>query len=185
MVPDNRTFSPTSLENYAKCPQQFLLGELLRVRGIEEPERTFRIDDIRRGNLFHRIYQRFHEDWKGAGPAALAPDAQARMRAVAEEECDAAAARGETGYAAMWAADRIEVIEDCLRWLEVERDDPATRALVLGACEARFGRRHAGEGKSALSRDEPVEIDLGGRTLRLTGRIDRITWDQSLRFASA
>jgi RecB family exonuclease len=178
MVPESRTFSPTSLENYAKCPQQFLLGELLRVRGIEEPERTFRIDDIRRGNLFHRIFARFHEAWKGPGPAALASGAPARMRAIAEEECDAAAARGETGYPAMWAADRIEVIEDCLRWLEVERDDPATRLLAMGACEARFGRRHAGEARSALSRNEPVEIDLGGRTLRLTGRIDRITWDQ-------
>ena len=75
MVPADRTFSPTSLENYAKCPQQFLLGELLRVRGIEEPERTFRIDDIRRGSLFHRIYERFHAEWNGPGPASLAPEA--------------------------------------------------------------------------------------------------------------
>ncbi|MGO9977402.1 MAG: PD-(D/E)XK nuclease family protein [Solirubrobacteraceae bacterium] len=178
MVPADRTFSPTAFENYAKCPQQFLLGELLRVRGVDEPERTFRIDAIRRGSLFHRIYERFHAEWDGPGPASVAPGAQGRMRAIAEEECDAAAARGETGYPAMWAADRIEVIEDCLRWLEVEREDPDTRLLPLGACEARFGRRHAGEQIGSLSRDQPVEIDLGGRTLRLTGRIDRITWDQ-------
>lgn len=178
MVPADRTFSPTAFESYAKCPQQFLMGEVLRVRGVQEPERTFRIDDIRRGTLFHRIYERFHAEWEGQGPASLAPGAEARMRAIAEEECDAAAARGETGYAAMWAADRIEVVEDCLRWLEVERDDPTTRVLPLGACEARFGRRHAGEQIGSLSRDQPLEIDLGGRTLRLTGRIDRITWDR-------
>ena len=99
------------------------------------------------------------------------------MRAIAEEECDAAAARGETGYPAMWAADRIEVIEDCLRWLGVERDDPTIRQLPLGACEARFGPRYPGEEVGTLSRDEPIEIDLGGRALRLAGRIDRITWD--------
>jgi len=79
----------------------------------------------------------------------------------------------------MWAADRIEVIEGCLRWLEVERDDAHTRLLPLGACEARFGRRHAGEQTGSLSRDQPVEIDLGGPTLRLTGRIDRIARDQT------
>ena len=178
MVPAERTFSPTAFENYAKCPQQFLMGELLRVRGVDEPERTFRIDDIRRGNLFHRIYERFHAEWDGPGPATFGPGAEGRMRAIAEEECDGAAARGETGYALMWAADRIEVIEDCLEWLEVERADPTTRLLPLGACEARFGRRHAGEQAGSLSRDEPVEVDLGGRILRLTGRIDRITWDQ-------
>ena len=177
LVPAERVFSPSSLESYAKCPQQFLLGSVLRVRGVEEPERTVRIDDIRRGNLFHRILQRFHGEWTGPGVASADPDAEQRMRAIAEEECDAAAARGETGYPAMWAADRIEVIEDCLRWLGCERADPTLRQLPLGACEARFGPRYPGEEVGALSRDEPIEIDLGGRVLRLAGRIDRITWD--------
>jgi RecB family exonuclease len=177
LVPADRVFSPTSLETYAKCPQQFLLGDVLRVRGVEEPERTVRIDDIRRGNLFHRIFQRFHSEWQGSGVASVAPDAELRMRTIAEEECAAAAARGETGYPAMWAADQIEVIEDCLRWLAIERDDPTIRQLPLGACEARFGRRNPGEQSGTLSRDEPIEIDIGALTLRLAGRIDRITWD--------
>jgi hypothetical protein len=100
------------------------------------------------------------------------------MRSIAEEESNAAEQRGETGYPAMWAADRIEVIEDCLRWLEVEREDPRIRELTNGACEARFGRRHPGEQDGSLSRDEPIEISLpSGSVLRLSGRIDRITWD--------
>src|SRR5919108_710245 len=90
------------------------------------------------------------------------PNGTARMRAIAEQECDAAEARGETGYPAMWVADRLEVIEDCLQWLEVERAAPQTTALSLGACEARFGRRHPGEQTSTLSRDEPVAIELAG-----------------------
>jgi hypothetical protein len=51
------------------------------------------------------------------------------------------------------------------------------RQLPLGACEARFGPMYPGEEAGTLSRDEPIEIDLGGRTLRLAGRIDRITGD--------
>jgi ATP-dependent helicase/DNAse subunit B len=99
------------------------------------------------------------------------------MRRIAEQECAAAEARGETGYPAMWAADRLEVIEDCLRWLEAEREDPRTRALPHGACEARFGARHPGEEVGELSRDDPIEIALPtGDVLRLSGRIDRIAW---------
>ena len=177
LVPPERVLSPTALENYAACPQRFLMGDVLRVRSVEEPERTVRIDNMRRGNLFHRILQRFEGDWDGEGPAALAPDAADRMRTIAWEECDHAEQRGETGYPAMWRADRLEVIEDCLEWLRREREDPLTRALPLVRCEARFGRRHPGEADDELSRDEPIEIELGNHRLLASGRIDRLNWD--------
>jgi ATP-dependent helicase/nuclease subunit B len=177
LVPHDRVLSPTALENYAACPQRFLMGDVLRIRSVEEPERTFRIDNMRRGSLFHRILQRFDGDWNGEGPAALAPGAAERMRTIAREECDRAEERGETGYPAMWRADRLEVIEDCLRWLEVERQDPLTRALPLVKCEARFGRRHPGEADDELSRDQPIAIELGDRKLLVSGRIDRLNWD--------
>jgi hypothetical protein len=75
LVGDGRTYSPSSLEGYATCPQKFLMGDLLRIRSVEEPERTFRIDGLRRGSLFHRILERFHGEWKGSGSASLAKDA--------------------------------------------------------------------------------------------------------------
>ena len=183
LVRTDRVYSPSSLEGYAVCPQQFLMGDLLRIKAVEEPEQVFQIDPLRRGNLFHRIFERFWKEWKGAGPAALAPNAAGRLREIANEECDAAERRGETGYPAMWAAERLEVIDDCLRWLETERQDPATVALPNVATEARFGRRYFAEQKGSLSRDEPIEIDLNRRVLRLAGRIDRIDWsDDKTRF---
>src|SRR5205807_6155956 len=120
LVPADRTYAPTALQTYAECPQRFLMSDLLRVKKVEEPERTVRIDNRSRGSLFHRIFQRFYAEWSGAGSPALAPDAEQRMRAIAEGECEAARARGETGYPAMWVADRLAVIEDCLQWLEAE-----------------------------------------------------------------
>jgi RecB family exonuclease len=182
LIGSDRTYSPSGLESYAICPQRFLMGDVLRIRSVEEPERTFRIDALRRGNLIHRILERFHREWTGPGPAALAKGAAARMRQIAEEECDAAEKRGETGYPAMWAADRLAVMEDCLRWPEIEREDPTIGSLPNGACEARFGQRHPGEQRGELSRDEPIDIHLpGGARLRLAGRIDRITWDDAKR----
>jgi ATP-dependent helicase/nuclease subunit B len=179
LVPRSRVFSPTALESYAVCPQRFLMSNVLRIRAVPEPERSFRIDALRRGNLFHRILERFHDEWQGGGSAALASEAGERMRSIAEAECDAARARGETGYPAMWAIDRLAVIDDCLRWLELESEDPRTVTLPMGACEARFGPRYSGEQVGALSRDEPIEIVLDGRKLSLSGRIDRITWDRA------
>jgi RecB family exonuclease len=178
LVGSRRMFSPTSLERYASCPQTFLMADLLRIRKVEEPERTVRIDNLRRGSLFHRIFQRFHQEWTGPGPAAPSPDAQRRMRTIAQEECDAAQARGETGYPAMWAADRLEVVEDCLRWLEIEQQDPLTVRLPLAASEARFGPPNPWDQPGTLSMDEPIEITAGGRTLSVAGRIDRINWDR-------
>lgn len=174
----DRVFSPTALENYARCPQQFLMGDVLRIRALEEPERTVQIDALRRGSLFHRIFERFHGEWSGPGSASLAPGAWERMRTIAEEECNLAEARGETGYRAMWVADRLTVLEDCLRWLEVEQGDPLTRALPISATEARFGQRYFGEAVGALSQDQPIELALGEHVLRLAGRIDRIDSDQ-------
>jgi ATP-dependent helicase/nuclease subunit B len=178
LIPASRVFSPTAFESYAVCPQRFLMSHVLRVSAVQEPERSFRIDLLRRGTLVHRILERFHDDWSGGGSAALAAEAGERMRSIAEVEC-AAQARGETGYPAMWAIDRLEVIDDCLRWLELEREDPRTAMLPVGACEARFGSRHSGEQAGELSRDEPIEILLGDRKLSLSGRIDRITWDRA------
>jgi ATP-dependent helicase/DNAse subunit B len=179
LIGENRVFSPTSLERYAKCPQSFLMGELLRIRKVEEPERTVTIDHLRRGNLFHRIFQRFHQEAPGQQPAALAPDAERRMRTIAGQECDAAEARGETGYPAMWTAERLAVIEDCLRWLELEQDDPLTALLPFGVTEARFGPPNPWDRPGELSLDEPVEIPLAARMLAVAGRIDRVNWDEN------
>jgi RecB family exonuclease len=179
LVGPDRVYSPTSLEGYAKCPQQFLMGNLLRIRKVDDPERTVRMDSLHKGSLFHVIFERFYAEWEGNGSAALSADASTRMRKIAIEECDRARDRGETGYPAMWEADRLEVIEDCLAWLDVEKSDARSVQLPLAACEARFGPARAGEPTVALAQDEPVELRLNGRTLLFQGRIDRVSWDRN------
>jgi RecB family exonuclease len=177
LMPADAPMSATSLEGYARCPQRFMLEVLLRVKAVEEPEQVVRIDALSRGSVIHRIFERFYDEWKGKGPAPLARGAEQRMRRIAGEECDAARDRGETGYPAMWEADRVELIEDCVEWLEHEREDEFTRTLPLVAVEARFGQRRAGEKPGSLSQSEPIEIKLPSGALRLNGRIDRINWD--------
>ena len=177
LMPADQPLSATSLEGYATCPARFMLERLLRVKAVEEPEQVVRIDALSRGSVIHRILERFYDEWNGKEPAPLAPEAEKRMRAIAGEECDAARDRGETGYPAMWEADRVELIEDCVRWLEHERHDELTRALPLVTVEARFGQRMTGEKQGSLSQTDPIEIELPSGTLHLHGRIDRVNWD--------
>lgn len=181
LMPAEAPLSPTSLEGYATCPQRFMLQRLLGIRAVEEPEHVVRIDALSRGSVIHRIFERFYDEWEGHGPAPMAPEAERRMRAIAGEECDAARDRGETGYPAMWEADRVELIEDCVAWMRHERDLEVTNALPLVAVEARFGERMAGEKQGSLSQTEPIEIELASGTLRLHGRIDRVNWDPQRR----
>jgi ATP-dependent helicase/nuclease subunit B len=178
LLPPDAPMSATVLETYARCPQRFMLESLLRVREVSEPERVVRIDAMARGSVIHRIFERFYDEWDGTGPAPLAADAERRIRAIAGQECDAARDRGETGYPAMWEADRVELIEDCVRWLQDERELEVTRSLPLVAVEARFGQRMSGEKRGSLSMDDPVEIALASGVLRLRGRIDRVNWNQ-------
>jgi RecB family exonuclease len=177
LMPADAPLSATALEGYARCPQRFMLEGLLRVRAVEEPEQVVRIDALSRGSVIHRIFERFYDEWTGKGPAPLAREAEQRMRRIAGEECDAARDRGETGYRAMWEADRVELIEDCVRWMQLEQQDELTRALPLVAVEARFGRQWTCEKQGSLSQTQPIEIELPSGTLRLHGRIDRVNWD--------
>lgn len=178
-VPPERPFSPSALEDYARCPQLYLMRYVLRVRDVVEPERIVQLDALNRGSLVHRILERFEGEWQRPGPAAVDSNAAGRMRAIAEEECRRAEAHGETGYPALWGADRAELIDDCLEWLEKEQQDPMTFRLPNVACEVRFGPPRPGEVTDGLSRDDPIEIPVGGRTLRLSGRMDRLNWDQA------
>jgi RecB family exonuclease len=177
LMPADSPISATSLQSYATCPQRFMLEKLLRIRSVAEPDQVVRIDALNRGSLVHRIFERFYEEWAGSGPAPNAPDAERRMRTIAAEECDNARDRGETGYPAIWEADRVELIEDCIVWMREEAADVLTRQLTLVAVEARFGQQRAGEKAGSLSQSEPIKIDLPSGPLRLHGRIDRVNWN--------
>ena len=48
---DERQLSPSALETYGACPQRFLLGNVLRLSKIEEPESVITISPLTKGTL--------------------------------------------------------------------------------------------------------------------------------------
>ncbi|HWQ24381.1 MAG TPA: PD-(D/E)XK nuclease family protein [Gaiellaceae bacterium] len=170
-----RAFSATSLETYGNCPYRYLLGEIFRLSPFEEPERIQRIDPLTRGSLAHSVLERFVASLDA--PLAPAPaDAHRKaLLAILEEELAAVEARGLTGAPLLWRADRQEIVDDLLAWLDLQLGTPSpySRSEV----EVAFGTRFAGERRSALARDEPLEIELRSRSFRLAGKIDRLDFE--------
>jgi RecB family exonuclease len=171
--------SPSSLETYALCPLQLFFGKLLGLRAVEEPEEIETISPMDRGSLVHKVLERFLvECGDSAPPSEARRDAQlGRLEEIALEECDAAEARGETGYPLLWRYERQAIVDDLRRWYDQEVADPEAGRFDHGAFELRFGPARHEPDTSPLSTDEPLRIRAGERELLLQGRIDRVNWN--------
>jgi len=162
--------SPTSLETYATCPRRWFFSHALRLRSRERPEEIERIDGRERGTLAHRVLERFFDeviaDGSAPPPGQRWSDAsRARLRAIGDEECDAAEARGITGHPRWWAHDRDEIHRVLQRTLTGDEEQRARFGTAPIAVELTFGR----QGKP------PLLVDLGdGRSLQLAGQADRV-----------
>lgn len=155
--------SASRLELWAACPFRFLLASVLGVERPEEPEERWVLDPLDRGNLVHRILQRFAEEVLLAVHARPALDQRARLRTIAAEELDREERLGAPGAALLWRAERRRIVLDLDEWLAREAVRP--EALAPRSAEVAFGPPLGGP---------PVRLDTGGRVLPLLGRIDRV-----------
>jgi ATP-dependent helicase/nuclease subunit B len=162
--------SPTSIETYATCPRKWFFTHALELRSHDRPEEIERIDGRERGTLAHAVLERFFAEVIAAG-SAPAPGARwsaaarARLRAICDEECDAAEARGITGHPRWWAHDRDEIHRVLQRTLDGDEEQRRRFGTAPVAVELTFGRQGL----------PPLAVDLGdGRSVQLSGQADRV-----------
>lgn len=162
--------SPTSIETYATCPRKWFFTHALQLKASDRPEDIERIDGRARGTLAHLVLERFFGEVvaEGSAPAPgqrWSPSARARLRAICDEECDDAEARGITGHPRWWAHDRDEIHRVLQRTLTGDEEQRARYGTAPIAVELTFGRNGA----------PPLVVDLGdGRSLQLSGQADRV-----------
>jgi hypothetical protein len=159
-------WTPSQLEDYARCPYRLFLGLGLRLPGREAA--GVDIEPRDEGNLLHAALERWvaarvaRGAWPPKGGAADRDEALA----VAEEIFGTFEAAGKTGDPAVWAARRQAVRSRLVRWVEAEARD--ADGLVPRLLEHRFG----GKGGSP-----PLRFGEGEGAVAVRGRIDRVDAD--------
>jgi ATP-dependent helicase/nuclease subunit B len=166
--------SASRLAVFARCGFQYLLECVLRLEPVEEPEERRRLDPLERGLAFHGVAERFLRERRDGGELPVRDTAaqRGRIEEIADEELDLLVEKSPPRFTALWEKERARFKGAMRDWLRREADSahratPAHFELGFGlAYEKAPGEPHL---------DEPLAIDLGdGRTLRVSGKIDRI-----------
>jgi ATP-dependent helicase/nuclease subunit B len=166
--------SASRLATYARCGFLYLLQNVLRLSPVLEPEERRRIDPLERGDLFHRVAERYLRELRDRGllPVRDTEAARARLAEMAEEALEGLVAGSPPRFTLLWQREKRRFHETVRGWLAREaafaaRSTPAHFELSFGLGQGR--------GEEEPHDPEPLEIDLGdGRSLRVSGRIDRI-----------
>ena len=161
-----RTYSVTELETYAKCPFQYFTSKILGLDAKDEEE-TEGLSSLEKGVLVHEILFRFYEN-RREQPAISQYD-EADYEAAKQQLSDVI----DEMMGNVTSEDLFREVDKTLlrvtlnQWLAEEREYNVT--TIPRYFEVSVGRRQ-GMTDSVLSDPEPVRIG----DVRLNAKIDRI-----------
>jgi ATP-dependent helicase/nuclease subunit B len=170
-----RSYSPTALQNYAKCPYRLFLQTIHGLAPREIPEAIDQLDPLQRGSLIHEVqfnlFARLREDgFLPVRPSNL-PQAQQRLDAVIAE----VAARYKDDLAPaidrVWEDGVAAIRADLREWLRRASEDDS--GYVPWRFELSFGLEHPPERRQVDPQSTPgaVGLDCG---IQLRGSIDLV-----------
>jgi RecB family exonuclease len=166
--------SASRLATYSRCGFLYLLQYVLRLEPALEPEERRRLEPLERGDLFHKVAERFLRERRDRGVLPVRDDdvTRARLLELAEEALAGHVAGSPPRFTLLWDRERARFRDTLLAWLG--REAAAAGKSTPAHFEVGFGpapERAPGEPHLA----EPLTLELGdGRTLRVSGKIDRI-----------
>jgi ATP-dependent helicase/DNAse subunit B len=171
-------WSADQLERYGRCPHQFFLQRVLKLRVPDEV--GLEIDRRSRGIRLHDLLVSLHTKvnrhlGRAAAPAEVP---QAQFQAWIDELIAAIGEREEHPHAEAMAEIDRRLLR---RWLDGYYDQHAKYDATYEGCDAPGRPRHfevsfglpvrAGD---ETSTPEALELKVGDDKIRITGRIDRI-----------
>jgi RecB family exonuclease len=170
-----RSFSPTALQNYAKCPYRFFLHAVHGLSPREVPEAIDELDPLQRGSLIHDVqfltFARLRKD--GLLPVRPGNLDQARRRLDHVLAEVAARYRDDLAPAIdrVWEDGVAAIRADLREWLRKASEDDS--GYVPWRFELSFGLEHRSERRQADPHSVPgaVDLDCG---IQLRGSIDLI-----------
>jgi hypothetical protein len=179
---DRPILSPTSLETWATCPFSHLLGHVLGIAALEQPEERWTISPLEKGALVHRILDRFIRtvQEQGGVPAPnepWRPEHRALLHQLAQQDFADDEARGVTGKALLWELEQEAIRSDLDAFLEADAALRARFGVTPHRVEVGFGLPRPSNSGPVLP---PAERQVPGvGTLRFRGLVDRLDLDPS------
>ena len=145
--------SASRLATYARCGFLYLLQNVLRLQPAPEPEERRRIDPLERGDLFHKVAERYLRELRdrGALPVGDTEAARARLAEMAEEALEGLVAGSPPRFTLLWQREKRRFHETVQGWLV--REAALRRAVDAGPLRAQLRpRQGAGRGGAARPR---------------------------------
>jgi ATP-dependent helicase/nuclease subunit B len=162
-----RAWSPSALQQYARCPYRFALHGIFELRPAERPVAIQRMDPATRGQIFHEVQFELLSEIKTIGPLTLDAVLE-RFDTVLQT----VAARWEADLAPaiprIWESEVQFLRADLRGWLQHRAANEPDWAPEFH--ELSFGLKDPA-GRDPRSRKDPVELDGG---FRLRGSIDLV-----------
>jgi ATP-dependent helicase/DNAse subunit B len=181
----DHSWSSSQFETYAACPYKFFLENVLGLTPLGDL--TLETDFARRGSLLHHVLATFHRKYGDAATewSALSRDGtrfdteikqalQAAIEAMPREGIEAALLELDRRQIDKWTDRYREQHEKYdIAWTKSANIDEPPRPTHF---ELRFGRKHPREKgyEDPYSLDKAFELPIGGETVNIVGRIDRI-----------
>ena len=166
--PGGSSISPTALETWAACPYRYFLTHVLRLSALDTPEEIFSISALDRGELIHKILERFINESVQGGylPAPgepWSPGDHDRLMRIADRCFQDAETRGVTGKRLLWNLAKAEIRSDIETFLEKDTDLREASGAAGVQVETRFGFD-----------GDPIQVVDPHTGIRFRGMIDRI-----------
>jgi RecB family exonuclease len=170
-----RSFSPTALQNYAKCPYRFFLHAIHGLAPREVPEAIDELDPLQRGSLIHDVQFLSFARLQKEGLLPVRPDNLDQARRRLDDVLAEVAARYREDLAPaigrVWDDGVAAIRADLREWLRKASEDDS--GYVPWRFELSFGLEHRSERRQADPHSVPgaVNLDCG---IQLRGSIDLI-----------
>jgi RecB family exonuclease len=171
----SRSYSPTALQNYAKCPYRFFLHAVQGLAAREIPEAIDQLDPLQRGSLIHdiqfQLFSRLRQD-------GLIPVRPANLH-LAQGRLDEIIAQVAVRYRddlapaidRVWQDGVAAIRADLREWLRRTCEDDS--GFAPWRFEMSFGLEHRSDQRQADPQSvlNAVDLDCG---IRLRGSIDLV-----------
>jgi ATP-dependent helicase/nuclease subunit B len=168
----NRSYSPSSLQQFAACPYRFFIQGIFQLRPREAAVPLEQMDPLTRGALFHSIQFELFRTLTSAGLLPVTTGNLPTVLDLADQVLDRVAARFEEDLAPaiprVWRSEVESLRSDLRGWLQ---QAAATQADWIPIhFEFGFGLPSDPHRDPESTRDEAVILD----GIRLRGSIDLI-----------